>query len=246
MFGRHCPFYPVTVTWVLLHTHTHTTVKWPLVRDNPGRPVPEETLTHSPILIIEHSLSSSSIYNNQCHPLCSFHVLDSPLVQPLSRFSLVLLLVLDPQLHTPYIYSPNHHLFFAALARTNAACSAAIPTLCHLYLVSLSTLYLGVCLLVCIEGTKTSVIWDTEPLVSHIVWASVTVYSWRHLHGRFTCLTVLSYNLSPGSLWSCSWSWTLNFILHTFLHPIIIFFSRHLPVPTRPVLLQYQCYVIYT
>ena len=32
---------------------------------------------------------------------------------------------------------------------------------------------------------------------------------------HFTCLTVLSYNLSPGPLWSTSWSWTLNFTLHT-------------------------------
>ena len=41
---------------------------------------------------------------------------------------------------------------------------------------------------------------------------------------QFTCLTVLSDNLSPGPLWSSSWSWTLYFILHTFLHPITIFF----------------------
>ena len=41
---------------------------------------------------------------------------------------------------------------------------------------------------------------------------------------QFTCLTVLSNNLSPGPIWSSSWSWTLYFILHTFLHPIIIFF----------------------
>ena len=39
----------------------------------------------TPILIIGHPLSSSSIYNDQWHPLCSFYVLDSPLVQPLSR-----------------------------------------------------------------------------------------------------------------------------------------------------------------
>jgi len=43
-----------------------------------------------------------------------------------------------------------------------------------------------------------------------------------------------------GPLWSSSWSWTLNFILHTFLYPIIIFFSQHMPIPTQPVLLQYQ------
>jgi len=57
--------------------------------------------------------------------------------------SLVFLLVLDSQLHTPYISSPNHHLLFAAHAHTSTACSAAIPMLCHLYLVSLSTPYLG-------------------------------------------------------------------------------------------------------
>ena len=37
----------------------------------------------TPILIIGHPLSSSSIYNDQWHPLCSFYMLDSPLVQPL-------------------------------------------------------------------------------------------------------------------------------------------------------------------
>jgi len=59
-------------------------------------------------------------------------------------------------------------------------------------------------------------------------------------------LRVVSYNLSPGPLWSSSWSWTLNFILHTFLHPIIIIFSQHTPIPTQPVLPQHQRYVIYT
>ena len=59
---------------------------------------------------------------------------------------------------------------------------------------------------------------------------------------QFTCLTVLSDNLSPGRLWSFSWSRTLNFIFRAFLHPIIIIFSQHMPIPT----LQYDCYVIYT
>jgi len=63
---------------------------------------------------------------------------------------------------------------------------------------------------------------------------------------QLTCLTVLSNNLFPGPLWSSPWSWTLNFILHAFLHPIIHIFSQHMPIPTQPVLLQYQCYVIYT
>ena len=54
---------------------------------------------------------------------------------------------------------------------------------------------------------------------------------------QFTCLTVLFHNLSPGPLWSSSWSWTLYFILHAFLHLIIIIFSQQRPIPSQPVLL---------
>ena len=68
---------------------------------------------------------------------------------------------------------------------------------------------------------------------------------WHPLYSAYV-LTVLSNNLFPGPLWSSPWSWTLNFILHTFLHPVIVIFSQHMPIPTQPVLLQYQCYVIYT
>ena len=97
---------------------------------------------HSPILVNVLPLSPFSICNGPRHPLYSTYVLDSPL----SRSSLVFPLVLNPQLHTPCISSPNHHLF-AAHAHTNAACSTAISTLCHLHLVSLSAPYLGVYLL---------------------------------------------------------------------------------------------------
>ena len=88
---------------------------------------------------------------------------------------------------------------------------------------------------------------------SHPSWSSDILYHLRPfttisgiLFVHFTCLTVLSYNLSPGPLWSSSWSWTPNFILHTFLHSIIVFFSQHMPIPSKPVLLQHQCYVIHT
>ena len=50
---------------------------------------------------------------------------------------------------------------------------------------------------------------------------------------QFMCLTVLSDNLSPGPLWSSSWSWALYFILHAFLHPVIIIFSQHMPSAQR-------------
>ena len=44
---------------------------------------------------------------------------------------------------------------------------------------------------------------------------------------QLTCLTVLTYNLFPGLLWSSPWSWTLNFMLHTFFHPVIVIFLQH-------------------
>jgi len=95
-----------------------------------------------------------------------------------------------------------------------------------------------------------------QPLTS---FPFTTIHSIHFVH--FTYFTVLSDNLSPGPLWSSPWSRALNFILHTFLHPIIIVYQLlycrlHMAVlqpsvspsdiPTRPVSLQYQCYVIYT
>ena len=115
-------------------THTHNR----LTAVDPGLPGKAGTRrnTHplTPILIIGHLLSTYSIYYDPQHPLCSVYVLDNPLWQPLSRSSLVFLLVLDPQLHIPCISSPSHCLLFAANAHTNADCSAVIPVLCHLYL----------------------------------------------------------------------------------------------------------------
>ena len=54
---------------------------------------------------------------------------------------------LGPSTSYSIISSPIHYLIFTAHAHTNAACSAVIPMLCHLYLVSLSVPYLGICLL---------------------------------------------------------------------------------------------------
>ena len=94
----------------------------------------------TPILVNVLPLSSFSICSSPRHPLYSAYVLGSPLGQPLSRSSLVFPSVLNPQLHTPCISSRNHHNLFAARAHSNAACSAAISMLCHLHLVSLSSL----------------------------------------------------------------------------------------------------------
>ena len=67
-------------------------------------------------------------------------MLDSPLWQPLSRSSLVFLLVLDPLLHTPCFSSPNHRLLFAAHAHTIAARSAVIPMLSSIPSLSFNSL----------------------------------------------------------------------------------------------------------
>jgi len=79
---------------------------------------------------------------------------------------------------------------------------------------------------------------------SHLSWSSVVPYQLHPsntIHGilpvQFMCLTVFFHNLSPSFFWSTSWSGTLHFILHAFLHPIIVFFSLHMPIPSQPVLL---------
>jgi len=76
---------------------------------------------------------------------------------------------------------------------------------------------------------------------SHPSWLSDILYqlpTFTTIHSilcvQFTCLTVLSDNLSPGPLWSSSWSCTLYFILHAFLHTVIVFFSQHKPITMQP------------
>jgi len=69
----------------------------------------------------------------------------------------------------------------------------------------------------------------------YLLPASDTIHGILHIQSmRFT---VFFHNLCPSFLWSTSWPGTLHFILHTFLHPIIIFFSQHMPIPSQPVLL---------
>jgi len=61
----------------LEHTYTHNR----LTAFGPGQPgyAGNRRNTHplTPILIIGHPLSNSSIYNDQWHPLCSFYVLEA-------------------------------------------------------------------------------------------------------------------------------------------------------------------------
>jgi len=101
------------------HTHTHTQLfhgSLDFVWDNPGEPVSEETFTHStltPTVVISHPLSASSIHCDPWHPPCSIYVPDSLFPQSLSKFSLIYLLAWHPLLHTPYISSPNHCIYYS-------------------------------------------------------------------------------------------------------------------------------------
>ena len=79
---------------------------------------------------------------------------------------------------------------------------------------------------------------------SHLCWSSNILYQpppstmiYSILPDQVTCLTVCLHNLSPCHLWSTSWSGTLHFILHKFLHPIIVFFLQYMSIPLQPVLL---------
>ena len=49
------------------------------------------------------------------------------------------------------------------------------------------------------------------------------------LPDQFKCMTDFSHNLSPSPLWSTSWSGTLCFILHTFLHQSLPSFCNTCP-----------------
>jgi len=135
-----------TVTHTHTHTHTHT------------------LYNHFTALLILSGTTCVSRYQKKHSPTHTCHGHQSSLISFLhllwsmasslfnlrawqsfstvSKFSLVCLLAWHPLLHTLLISSPNHCLLFAAHANTIATCFAVLARLCHLILVSLSTLYL--------------------------------------------------------------------------------------------------------
>ena len=67
----------------------------------------------------------------------------------------------------------------------------------------------------------------------YLLSPSTTTHGILRIQSR--CSTVFFHNLSPSFLSSTSWPGTLHFILHTFPHPIIVFFSQDMPIPSQPV-----------
>jgi len=63
------------------------------------------------------------------HYLYSVYMLGSPFRQPLSRSSLVFLLVFGPLFHTPCISSPNHHLLSIYRPTLTSGCAARPVTM---------------------------------------------------------------------------------------------------------------------
>jgi len=130
---------PVLDDFTDTHTHTHTharthTTILRLFGFCPGQPGWGSTRRNihplTPVVVISHLLSASSIYCDPWHPPCSIYVPDSLFPQSLSKFSLVYLLAWHPPVHTPYVSSPNHCLLFAAHAHTIAICFYLVPRLC--------------------------------------------------------------------------------------------------------------------
>jgi len=116
-----------------------TTILEPFVQDYPSQPVAETTFTLTLDQIINHPFSASSIYCDPWHPPCSIscltillhHIFPGPLW---STF-------LSETFHfIHYTFLHPIIVFFAAHAHTIITCFAVVLRLCHLFIVSLSTL----------------------------------------------------------------------------------------------------------
>jgi len=102
----------LAVCIVLCHpTHTHTQPFNGILSGTTrvGRYQKKHSPTHT------HPDHQTSFINflHLLRSICSIYVLDSPFWQPLSRSSLVFLLVLDPLLHAPCISSSSHYFLYA-------------------------------------------------------------------------------------------------------------------------------------
>ena len=81
-------------------------------------------------------------------------------------------------------------------------------------------------------------------VINHPYLLSPSTMTHGILRIQSTCSTVFFHNLSPSFLWSTSWPGTLHFILHTFLHPIIVFFSHAHTIATCSAVVLRLCPLI--
>jgi len=76
----------------------------------------------------------------------------------------------------------------------------------------------------------------TQPFygsIPYLLHPSTTIHGILPVQSMHRHVTIFFHNLAPSFLWSTSWPGTLHFILHTLLHPIIVFFLQHMPIPSH-------------
>jgi len=86
-------------------------------------------------------------------------------------------------------------------------------------------------------GTRRNTHSPTHHSDHHPVFISFFHLPWSILPVQITCLAIFLHNLCPCPLWSTSWSGVLHLIFYTFLHPVSVFFSQHMPILSQPFLL---------
>jgi len=172
------------VSMLITTTTTTTTILW-LYGFCLGRPGWAGTRRNiyplTPIMVINCPLSTSCIYYDPWHLPCSIHMPGCLFPQSLSKFSLVYLLAWHPPLHTPYISSSSHCLLFTTHAHTIAACFAVVSRLCHLILVSLSTLYLEFCIVVSRHTSN----WPFSSLLAEVLPHFPFLWARSHFHATY-------------------------------------------------------------
>jgi len=98
-------------------------------------------LTPILIIILYQLPPSTKIHSILPVPIVCLTVFCTTSIQVL----LVYHIVWNPSLHTPYISSLSHCLLFTTHAHTNATCFPVVTRLCHVFLISLSTLLRTLC-----------------------------------------------------------------------------------------------------
>jgi len=103
-------------------------------------------------------------------------MLESSFPQPLSRFSLVYLLVCNPVFHTPYISSPSHYLPFAMHVHIIALQPVLLQYQCYVIIpnLSLSALHLEICLIMSLVDISSDIklIWKLLVTLHNLIKGS--------------------------------------------------------------------------
>jgi len=218
------PFNNIKITHAFTHTHTHThTNVLRLSGFCPGQPrwagIRRKTFTYLHVLwsSVSHPICAYSIYYNSWHPSVLWHA-----------FSALTLLVGQQEGH------PACKNWVVGCWRGCLGWGA------DLYIAQQMPLSLTIS---CSSKSRLVLPFLVLPFWYLLTW--VVPDKFQKSSKMIVCVSSL-FNLcawqpfcatSLSFLWSTSWPATLHFILYTFLHPIIVFFSQHMPISSQPVLM---------